>query len=228
MTSSSVQSISQSRQSAIDPCALSATELAGAIAQGTVTAREAVEAHIARIERVNGALNAVVVKRYDDARAEANAIDRRRAAGETLPPLAGVPITVKECLDLVGTPSTFGIPARAAAKTMSDNSYVARLRAAGAIVVAKTNVSQLLIFTEADNPVYGRTNNPWWNDLAAARQAGRARSSPPAAPRWGSAPISAAACASPQCSAEYPRCVRPRAAAPIPAAPVCRPASARS
>jgi Asp-tRNA(Asn)/Glu-tRNA(Gln) amidotransferase A subunit family amidase len=161
MTSASVQSISQSRQSAIDPCALSATELAGAIAQGTVTAREAVEAHIARIERVNGALNAVVVKRYDDARAEANAIDRRRAAGETLPPLAGVPITVKECLDLAGTPSTFGIPARAAAKTMSDNSYVARLRAAGAIVVAKTNVSQLLIFTETDNPVYGRTNNPW-------------------------------------------------------------------
>ena len=73
MTSASVQTISQSRQGAIDPCALSATELASAIAQGTVTAREAVEAHIARIERVNGALNAVVVKRYDDARTEANA-----------------------------------------------------------------------------------------------------------------------------------------------------------
>jgi fatty acid amide hydrolase len=161
MTSASVQSISQNRQSAIDPCVLSATELARAIAQGTITAREAVEAHIARIERVNARLNAVVVKRYDDARAEANAIDRRRAAGETLPPLAGVPITVKECLDLAGTPSTFGVPARAAVKAMSDNSYVARLRAAGAIVVAKSNVSQLLIFTETDNPVYGRTNNPW-------------------------------------------------------------------
>jgi len=161
MTSASVQTISQSRQGAIDPCALSATELASAIAQGTVTAREAVEAHIARIERVNGALNAVVVKRYDDARTEANAIDRRRAAGETLPPLAGVPITVKECLDLAGTSSTFGIPGRVAAKATADNSYVARLRAAGAIVIAKTNVSQLLIFTETDNPVFGRTNNPW-------------------------------------------------------------------
>lgn len=161
MTSTSVQSISSSRQPAIDPCALSATELGSAIAQGTITAREAVEAHIARIERVNTALNAVVVRRYDDARAEANAIDRRRAAGETLPPLAGVPITVKECLDLAGTASTFGIPNRAAAKVMSDNRYVARLREAGAIVVAKTNVSQLLIFTETDNPVFGRTNNPW-------------------------------------------------------------------
>lgn len=161
MTSASVQSIGTSRQLAIDPCTLSACELASAIAQGTITAREAVEAHIARIERVNTALNAVVVKRYDDARAEANAIDRRRAAGETLPPLAGVPVTVKECLDLSNTPSTFGIPSRAAAKAMSDNPYVARLRAAGAIVIAKTNVAQLLIFTETDNPVYGRSNNPW-------------------------------------------------------------------
>src|SRR5690349_19668339 len=112
MTSASVQSIKPSQQSAIDPCALTATELAKAVAQGTITAREAVEAHIARIERVNGEINAVVVKRYDEARSEANAIDRRRAAGETMPPLAGVPITVKECLDLSGMPSTFGIPRR--------------------------------------------------------------------------------------------------------------------
>lgn len=161
MTSASVQSISPNRQSAIDPCSVSACELASAIAEGTITAREAVEAHIARIERVNAALNAVVVKRYDDARTEAGAVDRRRAAGEALPPLAGVPITVKECLDLAGTSSTFGIPGRASARAVSDNPYVARLRAAGAIVIAKTNVSQLLIFTETDNPVFGRTNNPW-------------------------------------------------------------------
>ncbi|WP_186294021.1 amidase [Bradyrhizobium guangdongense] len=144
-----------------DPCALPAHELAAGIAQGTITAREAVEAHIARIERVNGALNAVVAKRYDDARAEANVIDQRRARGEALPPLAGVPMTVKECLDLAGTVSTFGIPSRAAARATRDDPYVARLRAAGAIVVAKTNVAQLLIFTETDNPLYGRTNNPW-------------------------------------------------------------------
>jgi len=145
----------------IDPCMLPATELAARIAQGMMTARDAVEAHIARIEQVNATLNAVVVKRYDEARAEADAIDARRARGETLPPLAGVPITVKECLDLAGTASTFGVPARRAMRATHDDPYVSRLRAAGAIVIAKTNVAQLLIFTETDNPVYGRTNNPW-------------------------------------------------------------------
>jgi fatty acid amide hydrolase len=145
----------------IDPCTPSASELAGLIARGAITAREAVEAYIARIERVNGALNAVVVKRYDEARAEADAIDLRRARGETLPPLAGVPITVKECLDLAGTAATFGLPGRIATRAKADDPYVGRLRAAGAIVIAKTNVAQLLIYSESDNPVYGRTNNPW-------------------------------------------------------------------
>jgi fatty acid amide hydrolase len=164
MAIASTQPASPARMSgktAVDPCTLSATELAAQIAQGATSAREAVEAHIARIERVNGVLNAVVVKRYDDARIEANAIDQRRIAGETLPPLAGVPVTVKECLDLKGTASTFGVPGRAGIRAMSDDPYVARLRAAGAIVIAKTNVAQLLIFTETDNPVFGRTNNPW-------------------------------------------------------------------
>jgi fatty acid amide hydrolase len=146
---------------AVDPCTLSASELAGLIAQGAVTAREAVEAYIARIEQVNGALNAVVVKRYDEARTEADAIDQRRAGGENLPPLAGVPITVKECFDLAGTAATFGLPGRMATRANADDPYVGRLRAAGAIVIAKTNVAQLLIYTESDNPVYGRTNNPW-------------------------------------------------------------------
>jgi fatty acid amide hydrolase len=145
----------------VDPCMLPATELAARIARGTITARDAVEAHIARIEKVNERLNAIVVKRYDDARAEANAFDARRARGEALPPLAGVPITVKECLDLAGTASTFGVPARASMRAGTDDPYVARLRAAGAIVIAKSNVAQLLIFTETDNPVFGRTNNPW-------------------------------------------------------------------
>jgi fatty acid amide hydrolase len=142
-------------------CRLSATELARRIAEGEVSAIDAVEAHIERIERVNGKLNAVVVKRYDAARAEARAVDERRARGEALPPLAGVPVTVKECLDLAGTPSTFGLKARANVIATEDDPYVARLRAAGAIVLGKTNVSQLLMYTESDNPVYGRANNPW-------------------------------------------------------------------
>jgi fatty acid amide hydrolase len=138
-----------------------ARELAASIAKGTTTARAAVEACIKRIEEVNPALNAVVVKRYEEARGEADAIDQRRARGETLPPLAGVPITVKECFDLTGTAATFGLPKRAAARATSDDPYVARLRSAGAIVAAKTNVAQLLIYSESDNPLYGRANNPW-------------------------------------------------------------------
>lgn len=140
---------------------LSARELAGRIARGEVSAVEAVEAYIARIEAVNPALNAVVVKRYDAARAEARASDERRAAGEPLGPLHGIPITIKEAFDLEGTPSTYGLPSRAAALASSDDQYVHRLRQAGAIILGKTNVPQLLLYNETDNPLYGRTNNPW-------------------------------------------------------------------
>ncbi|MGH2486977.1 MAG: amidase, partial [Ktedonobacterales bacterium] len=140
---------------------LSATALAARITAGYLSAVEAVEAFIARIEQVNPAINAVVVKRYDEARAEAQAADARRAAGEPLGPLHGVPVTIKESLDLAGTPSTFGMPSRAHMLADADDVYVARLRAAGAIVLGKTNVAQALLYNESDNPVYGRTNNPW-------------------------------------------------------------------
>lgn len=140
---------------------LSAIELAARIAQGEVSAVEAVEAHIARIEQVNPALNAVVIKRYDAARAEAHAADERRTRGEPLPPLHGVPITVKEAIDLAGTPSTFGIQALAQTNATEDSLSITRMRQAGAIILGKTNVAQALLYIESDNPVYGRTNNPW-------------------------------------------------------------------
>lgn len=148
-------------QPLLDPTRLSAAALAERIANGELSAVEVVDAHIARIEQVNPKLNAVVVKRYDAARAEAKAADRRRAAGKPLGPLHGVPITVKECLDLAGTPATFGFASRVHELATADEMHVARLRNVGAIVVGKTNVSQLLLFFESDNPVYGRTNNPW-------------------------------------------------------------------
>ncbi|HEX9037249.1 MAG TPA: amidase family protein [Ktedonobacterales bacterium] len=141
--------------------AMSGIELARAIAAGDVSAVEAVDAHIARIEAVNPRLNAVVFTRYDEARAEARAADERRGRGETLGPLGGVPVTIKEALDLVGTPSTYGLPSRAKSLATEDDLYVARLRAAGAVILGKTNVSQLLLYTESDNPLYGRANNPW-------------------------------------------------------------------
>jgi fatty acid amide hydrolase len=139
----------------------SARVLAQAVARGEISALEATEAAIARIEAVNPKLNAVVLKRYDQARQEARALDARRARGEPLGPLAGVPVTVKECLDLAGTPSTFGLPSRAGHRATADEAHVARLRKAGAVVLGKTNVAQMLAYIESDNPVYGRTLNPW-------------------------------------------------------------------
>lgn len=140
---------------------LSATELARQIAAGEVSALDVVDAHLARIAVVNSSINAVVLTRADAAREEARAVDAKRRRGDTLPPLAGVPITVKESLDLAGTPSTFGIETRASHRAAVDDIHVARLREAGAIVLGKTNVAQCLIFTESDNPLYGRSNNPW-------------------------------------------------------------------
>jgi fatty acid amide hydrolase len=153
-------------------CDLSGRELAKKICRGEVSALEAVEAHIERIEAVNPLLNAVVVKRYDEARAEARELDQRRSAGQPLGPLSGVPITVKESLDVAGTPSTFGIPSRKSILAQSDDEYVARLRAAGAIVLGKTNVSQLLLFLETDNPLYGRSNHPLREDRSPGGSSG--------------------------------------------------------
>jgi fatty acid amide hydrolase len=155
-----------------DLCGSTAGELARLIAGGSISCAQAVDAHIERIERVNPSLNAVVVKRYAEARAEAHDADRRRAAGEPVGPLHGVPVTVKECLDVAGTPSTFGIPARANDAVRTDDPYVARLRAAGAIVLGKTNVAQLLLALESSNPVYGRTSNPWNLDRSPGGSSG--------------------------------------------------------
>jgi fatty acid amide hydrolase len=135
--------------------------MARQIAAGAITSAELVEAHIRRIEAVNPRLNAVVVTRFEQARAEAAAADEARRRGDPLGPLHGVPITIKECFHVAGTPSTEGVGRFASELVAHDAPLVARLRRAGAIVLAKTNVPQLLLMHETDNPVYGRTQNPW-------------------------------------------------------------------
>lgn len=137
---------------------LDARELARLIAGREVSATEAVRAHIDRIQALEPKLNAVAVPRYEEAIAEAALADQKSADGR---PLHGVPVTVKECYHLAGTASSVGLDAKRGQKTTEDADLVARLRQAGAIVVAKTNVPQLLVYIEADNPLYGRTNNPW-------------------------------------------------------------------
>jgi fatty acid amide hydrolase len=139
---------------------VSASALARRIASRDLTSSEVVEAHIERIAAVNPQLNALVVERYEAARAEAAAADRYLAHGGIPGPLHGVPVTIKEVLDLAGTASTAGLPKRANTLALADDPYVARLRSAGAIVLGKTNVAQLLMAFESENPLYGRTNNP--------------------------------------------------------------------
>ena len=147
------------------PIHWSAAEIARRVARREVSASDVVEAFIARIEAVNPQLNAVVVPRFDLARAEARAADAalaNDAEAWKARPLLGVPITLKECFHLAGTPSTMGLDGPAHTQPLlHDGTLVARLRAAGGIVLGKTNLPQLMIWHESDNPVYGRTNNPW-------------------------------------------------------------------
>jgi fatty acid amide hydrolase 2 len=141
---------------------VSARELAGRIRARSVSARDVVETSIAQIERANPRLNALVANRFAAARAEADAADVRIRRGEPdLPPLLGVPCTVKETFALIGMPNTAGLVSRVGRPATEDAVTVARVRAAGAIPLGVTNVSELAMWFESDNRVYGRTNNPY-------------------------------------------------------------------
>lgn len=163
----------------------SASDLAQAIAAGRVSANEAVEACIARIEAFDPAVNAVVLRRFDEARGEARQADARRAAGEPLGPLHGVPITVKDQFRVEGLPCTLGLEARRSRVETHDGPLVARLRAAGAIVLGKGNVMQLLLGWECENPVFGRTTNPW----SVARTPGGSSGGEAAVVAYGGVPV---------------------------------------
>lgn len=148
-----------------------AVELAGSISSRELSAVEVLEAHIACIEALNPRLNAIVVPLFDQARTTAEEIDRRLDDGDSVGPLAGVPVTVKGCYDVAGTPSTVGvegfdvIPER-------DAPLVTRLKEAGAILLGKTNIAQLMVYVETDNPVHGRSDSPWNPDRSPGGSSG--------------------------------------------------------
>jgi len=148
----------------VDPIRTSATSLAQAIRTRQISCLEAVDAHLQRISDVNASLNAVVQLAPEAARESARAADARLAGGEVVGPLHGVPVTIKDLVDVVGLPCTAGTKGLAARVPMTDATVVRRLQAAGAIVLGKTNLSELALSFESDNLVYGRTNNPY--DLA--------------------------------------------------------------
>jgi len=141
---------------------LSAVELARRIRSRESSSAEVVDAHIARIEAVNGTLNAVVADRFVAARQEAKDADARVAASRdptTLPPLLGVPCTIKESIAVAGMPNSAGLVSRARWIADEDAPPVARLRAAGAVVLGVTNTSEITCFPGASNRVYGATAN---------------------------------------------------------------------
>lgn len=146
------------------PTLSSGTELAAAIRSGRISSRDVVDAHIELLERVNPTINAVVVERFAEARAEADAADARvadAADGDELPPLLGVPCTIKESIAVAGMPNCGGLVARSEMRAETTAPVAQRLIDAGAIPLGLTNTSELCMWIESDNRVYGRTGNPY-------------------------------------------------------------------
>jgi amidase len=146
----------------MDPFA-SATDLLAALRAGHATASELADLYIQRIERHDGRINAVVVRDFAGARHQARAADMAAARGETRP-LLGLPITLKESINVAGLGTTCGVPAWKGYVSRHDAPAAVRLREAGAVLLGKTNVPPMLADWQSANPVYGRTGNPW--DLA--------------------------------------------------------------
>lgn len=143
---------------------MTATDLAHAIRLRQVSTVEVVESHLARIEQRNLGLNAVITLDVAGALDNAREADARVARGEAdteALPLLGVPLTLKDCHATAGMRTTSGYMPLADYVPAEDGTIAARLKAAGAIVLGKTNVSELLADAQSNNPVFGRTNNPW-------------------------------------------------------------------
>ena len=130
-----------------------------AIAKGEVGAVEAVRAYLARIESVNPRVNAVTNVLKETALEAAREVDRKRAAGDELGPLAGVPFTVKENIDVAGSATTHGVPALRQAMPSADAPIVERLRRAGAIAIGRTNLPDFSMRFHTSSQLYGDTIN---------------------------------------------------------------------
>ena len=139
----------------------SATRLAAAVRDKSVSARELVDGYIERIHTVNPKLNAVVQIAEERARTEAEQRDAMTARGQSMGPLHGVPITLKDSIDTEGIVSTGGTAGRRDFVPSVDATVAARLRQAGAILLGKTNTPELTLSGETNNVIYGRTSNPF-------------------------------------------------------------------
>ena len=149
-----------------------ATQLGTMIRQREISSAELTELFIQQIEAEDSLINAVCVRRFDEARSEALAADQALAKGNHLGPLHGLPMTIKESYIMKGTPTTWGIESEKDNIASSDGLIVERFRAAGAHFLGKTNVPVDLADTQATNPIYGTTNNPYKLDRTPGGSSG--------------------------------------------------------
>ena len=152
----------------------SAVELAQGIRQRTFSAREVMESVTRRIRALNPALNAIVYDYTDEALAEARKADDDLAGGWVRGPLHGVPVTIKENVDQEGKPTPNGLPALEKVIATEDAPLVRNLKRAGAIIVGRTNTPELSMRATTDNPLHGRTRNPWHEDASPGGSSGGA------------------------------------------------------
>src|SRR5215475_9486807 len=139
----------------------SAKQIARLIRDGRLSASEALEHFLARVDRFNPQLNAIIWQDRERARRRAKAADMALAKGEIWGPLHGVPMTVKESYNVAGSPTTLGDPALKENVTEGSALAVERLERAGVVLFGKTNVPLLLADHQSYNAIYGTTNNPW-------------------------------------------------------------------
>jgi amidase len=150
----------------------SAATLAYKIRTGATTSRDVIEAHLERIELVNVQVNAVVEVRADDVRREADAADAALKAGATLGKLHGVPFTIKTNIDVAGYASSEGTVALKNFMATQDAPTVERMRGAGAVALARTNMPDLGLRMNTESALYGSTHNPWRHGLTAGGSSG--------------------------------------------------------
>ena len=145
----------------VDTTRSTAAELAAAIAAGDVSAVEVAQAHLDRIAAVDDSVHAFLHVDVDGALAAARAVDERRLAGETLGPLAGVPLALKDVMVMRGVPTTCGSRILEGWRPPYDATVVRRLRDAGVVILGKTNMDEFAMGSSTENSAYGPTSNPW-------------------------------------------------------------------
>ena len=155
---------------------LSASELVTRTKDGSISVEDAIAANLARMESVNPGLNAVVDNLADDARERAQALDKARTSGQPTGPLFGLPVTIKVNVDQTGRATTNGVAALRDAIAPDDAPIVSHLTRAGAVVIGRTNTPEFSFRADTDNPLHGRTQNPWGPHLSPGGSSGGAGS----------------------------------------------------